>query len=577
MKLLLQSFIDHALKKIGISASDKIQIDYTRDRQHGDFASNIALLLAKSTGRKPRDLANDIISHIPPHAALKQIQIAGAGFINFFVTPQAWEKLLHTIFEQKDKFGHSHVGKNKRVHIEFVSSNPTGPLHVGHGRGAAYGAAIADLLSAVGCHVHREYYLNDAGRQMDILAVSIWLRYLELCGVKFHFPSNAYQGDYIYAIARQLQTLYGLQLEHPTDSIFTNVPSDNDDKEAHIDAVISNAKNLLGTTAYRHILSLGTKIIIDDIRDDLMQFGINYQEWFSEQSLFDNGAIDRAINFLREKGHLYDKEGALWFRSTDFGDDKDRVVVRENGANTYFASDIAYHLLKFERGFNQIIDILGADHHGYIPRLKAIIQALGHPVEQFHAPIVQFATLYRGTERVPMSTRAGSFVTLRELREEVGKDAARFFYVSRKADQHMDFDLELAKSQSNDNPVYYIQYAHARICSVFRQMTEKKYHWELQIGLQSLDVLDSDAERQLFLALSRYTDVIEQAALQFEPHLLAYFLRELADAFHSYYNTSQFLIAENKLRHARLCLVAATRQVLANGLQLLGVSAPESM
>jgi len=578
MKETLADLVDSALRKMGINATDKILIEYARDRAHGDFACNIAMLLAKRSGRKPRELAQDIISHIPAHASLKHIQMAGSGFINFFIRPQAFRPLLHKICQEKSHYGRSKIGEGKRIHIEFVSSNPTGPLHVGHGRGAAYGAVVADLLSTIGCTVHREYYLNDAGRQMDILTLSVWLRYLEICGENLVFPANCYQGDYVIQIAQDIFQTKQKAYFHDVHTVFENIPKviTDDDKDTQVDSLISRAKTLLGEKIWREFSDYGLKDILKDIKEDLAEFGVTYQAWFSERDMWDRGLVERAIALLRDKGCLYEKEGAVWFQSTAFGDDKDRVVIRENGQYTYFASDIAYHKWKFDH-YNEVINVLGADHHGYIPRLKAIIQALGYPVEKFHAPIVQFAVLYRGKERIAMSTRSGSFVTLRELREEVGKDAARFFYIMRKADQHMDFDLELAKSQSNENPVYYIQYAHARICSVFRQLAEKNMYWEPEAGLHSLERLDSDQEKNIFLILSRYTETVTQAAIQFEPHLIAYYLRELCDYFHSYYNAFPFLVTDDTLRHARLCLIAAAKQIIVNGLHLLGVSAPESM
>lgn len=592
MKETLAELVDSALRKMGINATDKIFIDYARDRAHGDFACNIAMLLAKTSGRKPRELAQDIVSHIPAHPSLKHIQMAGSGFINFFIHPQAFRPLIHKIFQDKSHYGYSKMGENRRIHIEFVSSNPTGPLHVGHGRGAAYGAAVADLLSAIGCTVHREYYLNDAGRQMDILTLSVWLRYLEVCGEKLDFPANSYQGDYVISIAQHIFQTKQKAYFHTASSAFENslknkmeitekdektqAEIEAKNKDIQVDNLIANAKKLLGEKLWREVSDYGLKAILKDMKEDLAEFGVTYQTWFSERDMWDRGLVERAIALLRDKSYLYEKDGAVWFQSTAFGDDKDRVVIRENGQYTYFASDIAYHKWKFDH-YNEVINVLGADHHGYIPRLKAIIQALGYPIEKFHAPIVQFAVLYRGKERVAMSTRSGSFVTLRELREEVGKDAARFFYIMRKADQHMDFDLELAKSQSNENPVYYIQYAYARICSVFRQLKEKNLHWEPEAGLHALDKLDSEQEKNLFLILSRFTETVAQAANQFEPHLIAYYLRELCDNFHSYYNAFPFLVTDDTLRHARLCLIAAAKQVIANGLHLLGVSAPESM
>lgn len=583
MKQLLKELITDGLGKMGIIAEEKVQIDYAKDRAHGDLASNIALILAKSSGRKPKDLANEIISHIPHHSFLKNVSCAGAGFINFTLHPSAFKPLLADILEEKTTFGLSHEPHPQKIHIEFVSSNPTGPLHVGHGRGAAFGATLSNLLSASGYHVHKEYYVNDAGRQMDILAASLYLRYLECCGEACDFPKNGYQGDYLIAMAKKFYQENQKNFYHSIQSLLSlnqqdNIPNDEEHKEIYIDKLIENTRKILGEKNYKIIFDYSLNIILEEIREDLAEFGVTYDAFFSEQYMWDMGWIERAIAKLRDRNCLYEKEGAVWFRSTDFGDDKDRVVIRENGRYTYFAADIAYHQWKCEH-YDKVINVLGADHHGYIPRLKAIIQALGYPLEKFHAPLVQFAILYRGKERVPMSTRAGSFVTLRELREEVGNDAARFFYIMRKADQHLDFDLALAKSKSNENPVYYVQYAHARICSLFRQLAEKKLHFDSQAGLRldALNELSSETEKSLLLLLSRYKETLRQAAQQYEPHLLAYYLKELSENFHSYYNTCQFLTTDDTLRHARLTLCTAIRQVIANGLGLLGVSAPESM
>lgn len=575
MKKLLTDLISQALTTLNLGPHDSIHIEYTRDSTHGDFASNIAMVLAKVLKKNPRELAQHIIAAIPASPVVQKIDLAGPGFINFFVTPEYFLPLLKNIAELKHKFGLSTIGNGRKIHVEFVSSNPTGPLHVGHGRGAAYGATLCDLLEAIGCDVHREYYVNDAGRQMDILATSIYLRYLELRGEKFDFPLNGYKGDYVKEIA---QLLFDKNINvYNINDVLKNTPDNTEEnKESYIDVVIDNTKTLLGEKTYDQVFDIGLTVILKDIKQDLSEFGVNYQAWFSEKKLWTNGEGDKAIQQIKDRGYIYEKDGAIWFKSTAFGDDKDRVVTRENGLHTYFASDIAYHKWKFDH-FNEVINILGADHHGYIPRLKAIIEALGYPVEQFHAPIVQFATLYRGKEKVPMSTRAGEFVTLRELRNEVGKDAARYFYVSRKADQHMDFDLELAKSKTNENPVFYIQYAHARICSVFRQLPDKKLDWNPTIGLEHLALLDAPTEKALMLMLSRYPEVVQTAALQYDPHLVAHYLKDLAESFHAYYNACPFLIPEENKRHARLCLVDATRQILANGLQLLNVSAPETM
>jgi arginyl-tRNA synthetase len=461
-----------------------IPLERTRDRTHGDFASTIALALAKTARRKPRELAERIVAALPASHQIVKVEIAGPGFINFFLAPGAYQAVVGEILERGEHFGRSKLGKDQRVQVEFVSANPTGPLHVGHGRGAAFGATVANLLEAVGYQVHREYYVNDAGRQMNILAVSLWLRYLEHCGEKFRFPSNGYRGEYVRDIAVQLYVEHGGAYMISARQIFRDLPQDEvrdeantvvtpGDREAHIDALVERARTLLGEPRYRYIFELGLNALLDDIRDDLREFGVVYDDWYSERALAESGAVNKTLNRLRDAGHVYEQDGALWFRASAFGDEKDRVVERENGQTTYFASDIAYHLDKFERGFNQVIDVWGADHHGYVPRIKAALQAMGENPDRLDVLLVQFAILYRHGERVPMSTRSGEFVTLRELRQEVGNDAARFFYVMRKSEQHLDFDLDLAKSQSRDNPVYYIQYAHARVCSVFKQLRDK--------------------------------------------------------------------------------------------------------
>ncbi len=466
------------------------------------------------------------------------------------------------------------------MQVEFVSANPTGPLHVGHGRGAAYGAAVANLLEASGYTVHREYYVNDAGRQMDILAVSVWLRYLELCGEGVPFPSNGYRGDYVYDIAAALHREAGEALRRPAEEVGAELPPDapGGDKEAHIDGLIARARRLLGEEAYRRVHDLALAVMLEEIRGDLAAFGVEYNEWFSERSLSERGAVQHAIDALRRRGHTYERDGALWFRSSAWGDEKDRVLVRENGQPTYFAADIAYHIDKRERGYRGLIDVWGADHHGYVARVKAAMAALDAAPEDLEVLLVQFAILYRGGRRLSMSTRSGEFVTLRELRNEVGRDAARFFYVMRSNEQHLDFDLDLAKSQSADNPVYYIQYAHARVCSVMQQLEAKGLAWDQARGRAAMHRLTEAHEKALMSSLSRYPEVVEAAAAGRAPHQLVHYLRQLANDFHTYYNAHPFLVAEDAtLRDARLTLVLATRQVIRNGLALLDVSAPESM
>jgi arginyl-tRNA synthetase len=565
---------------LGLEINPRITIDRTRDSQHGDFSSNLALMLAKPAKVNPRELAIKIIAALPQSEAIIKVELAGPGFINFFINPNSQYQIVSQIHSQGREFGLSAIGEGKKVQVEFVSANPTGPLHVGHGRGAAYGSAVADLLKAVGFDVHREYYVNDAGRQMDILATSIWFRYLEECGELVHFPSNAYRGEYVREIANDIHKNTNNDYRRPIELVMENIPPDEPqggDKDTHIDALIERMKTLLGLSQYRGFFQIGLESILADIKVDLEEFGVDYQQWFSERDLMDDGSVEQALKRLRVGGHLYEKEGATWFASSQLGDEKDRVVVRENGQYTYFASDIAYHMNKLDRGFDQIIDIWGADHHGYVPRVRAAIQALGADESKLKVLLVQFAVLYRGEERVQMSTRSGEFVTLRQLRNEVGKDAARFFYVMRRSEQHMDFDLKLATSKSNENPVFYVQYAHARVCSVLRQLDEKGFERNILNGMENLTSLTEEHETALLGTLARYPEVIERAALQYEPHQVVLYLRDLAHEFHTYYNAHQFLVEDACIRDARLNLVCAVRQVLANGLGLLNINAPESM
>ncbi len=586
MKQTLEALVLQAIKTLqntGDLAEDinpKIVIERCRDPQHGDFACNIAMLLAKPAKMNSRLLAEKVVAALAPDDNLLKTEIAGPGFINFFVNTTIQHQIIRRIHEQAHDFGRSTLGQGKKVQVEFVSANPTGPLHVGHGRGAAYGSAVADLLEFAGFQVEREYYVNDAGRQMDILATSVWLRYLQACGEAFTFPSNAYRGDYVVDIANTLHTQVGLSYQRPAEALMQNIPPDEPqggDKDQHIDALIERAKILLGTENYQQVFQVGLQDILADIREDLHEFGVDYQHWFSEQSLMDAGAIAEALKRLDAAGYLYQQDGATWFASSRLGDEKDRVVVRDNGQSTYFASDIAYHMHKLDRGFDQIINIWGADHHGYIPRVRAAMQALGADVSKLRVLLVQFAVLYRGEERVQMSTRSGEFVTLRQLRAEVGKDAARFFYVMRRSEQHMDFDLQLATSKTNENPVFYVQYAYARVCSVFRQLNEKQIATDFAQGFANLELLSATHESALLTSLSRYPEVIEKAALNCEPHLIIQYLRDLANEFHAYYNAQQFIVDHSELRNARLCLINAIQQVLKNGLTLLNINTPESM
>ena len=582
MKDQLQDLIKKCIqdlisKGILIEMPPNVRLDHTKDNSHGDYATNIALMLSKQAKMNPVDLAKIIVDQLEESSFINKIEIAGPGFINFFISDESSSSVVSEIIDQEALYGSSEIGQGKKVLLEYVPANPTGPLHVGHGRGAAYGATISNLLRAVGFKVDNEYYVNDAGRQMDILAVSIYLRYLSLCGENLRFPDNGYQGQYIKDIAQVIYDSSGEEFYKKLDLIFANVSKDGSeggDKESHIDGLIENSKSILGDS-FRAIFQVGIESILGGIKSDLSEFGVVFEKWFSEQSLIDTGLSGSCISKLKESQKVYEKDGALWFKTTNYGDEKDRVVVRDNGNHTYFASDIAYHFDKFERGYDKIINVWGADHHGYISRVKASIDALGHSPDKLEILLVQFANLYRGGSKVQMSTRSGSFVTLEDLRKEEGNDAARFFYILRKSEQHMDFDLDLAKSKTNENPVYYIQYAHARICSVFRQANEKEM--EVDHSQANLSLLTEGIEKNIIKELSRYKSVLESSAIQYEPHQLAYYLRDLSTHFHSYYNACKFIVEDKHLTQARLSLIHATRQILINGLSILGVSAPESM
>ena len=563
-------------------AETPIHLERPKQADHGDFATNLPMQLARALKLAPRVIAERIVHELPPSPEVGEVSIAGAGFINFKLKAGAKTRVVSTVLTQREDFGRSALGANAKVLVEFVSANPTGPLHVGHGRGAAYGASLSDLLAFAGWDVTREYYVNDAGRQMDILAVSTWIRYLDQHGVTIDYPPNAYQGDYVRDMARQLTNAHGDKYVRAKTAVLEGTPglpaADRADdvakaqREQHLDALIANGKTLLGEDwPYVHQHALSEQLA--DGRDDLNGFGVHFQNWFSENALFDTGMVARCLEKLDAGGHIYEQNGARWFRSTDFGDEKDRVVQRENGLYTYFASDIAYHLNKYERGFDRMINIWGADHHGYIPRVKGAVKALALDPEKLDIALVQFAVLYRNGEKASMSTRAGDYVTLRALRAEVGDDACRFFYVLRKADQHLDFDLDLAKSQSADNPVYYIQYAHARICSLMAQWNGT----EADLPEADLALLTNPREAALTAFLGRFPEVVESAARDLAPHQIAFYLRDLAAEFHGYYNAERMLVDDPALTAARLALSVAVRQVIRNGMALLGVSCPESM
>ncbi|MFM7709202.1 MAG: arginine--tRNA ligase, partial [Gammaproteobacteria bacterium] len=519
-----------------------VTVERARDAQHGDFASNVAMRLAKAAGTNPRALAERIIAALPASALITRAEVAGAGFINFTLARDLYAREIVRVHELGEAYGRHVPATPCKVLLEFVSANPTGPMHVGHGRQAAFGDALGRLLAAAGDDVTREYDINDAGRQTEILAVSVWLRYLERCGETLPFPSNGYRGDYLRPLGDARQARAGDALRHPSAAVMADLPADagaaGGDKEAHIDALIARCRKLIGEPAWQQLLHDSIAAMLGEIRDDLEGFGVRFDHWVSERAFAESGAIDRALGRLRERSLLYMKDGAEWFRATQFGDDEDRVVVRDNGVKTYFASDIAYHLEKRERGYDRLIDVLGADHHGYVTRVRGGLQAFGHPGECLEAPLIQLVALYRNGEKVSMGKREANFVTLRQLREEVGNDACRIFFLMRSNDQSLDFDLELAKSKSNENPVFYVQYAHARVASVMKELAARGLGWDAAraratVLARGTELLAGPHAEAMLAALSRYPEVVRQAAAQRAPHAVVHYLRELANTLHA--------------------------------------------
>lgn len=557
-----------------------IRLDATRDKSHGDFASNIAMMLAKPVGKPPRVLAEAVIAALPANTLIEKTEIAGPGFINFFLGRDGQFVAVKKILDDMNIFARPDIGKGQSVLLEYVSANPTGPMHVGHGRGAAYGSALASILTATGHKVHREYYINDFGRQTDILTVSLWLRYLEHFGAPVEMPSRAYPSDYVQECAHQLAGEYGERFRRHYSDVVAGLPADSEEntdaakavKEAHIDALIARCQQMLGND-YRTVQQFGIDAQMRNIRATLKQFNVEFDRFLSERSLVESGAVQRAVDTLRNAGHAYEKDGALWLRTSEMGDEKDRVLLRDDGTFTYFASDVAYHLDKLDRGYDSLVDVWGADHHGYIARVRAAIELLSGKGDRFHVSLIQFVTLASGR----MGKRSGNFVTLRDLIEEAGADATRFFYLTRSGDQHLEFDIDLARSQSNENPVYYLQYAHARVRSMFRTLGERGWQYDEQAGMSALGDLPEEAAGELARRLAQWPDTLAAAARNRSPHMLTHWLRELAQEFHSYYNAHKVLVDDARMRNARLALSEAVRRVIADGLGLLGVSAPDSM
>ncbi|MCK4485547.1 MAG: arginine--tRNA ligase [Desulfobacterales bacterium] len=529
----------------------RIDLEIPKIVAHGDFSTNIAMTMAVSQKRAPREIAKIIIDHIEdPDHLLSKTQVAGPGFINFFIALDKWHEILKTVPEEDTAYGTSQVGLGKRVQIEFLSANPTGPLHVGHGRCAAVGDTLSAVLKAAGYEVEKEYYVNDSGRQIRTLGESVFVRYQQLLGKTVDLSAGNYQGSYIKDLARILL---------------------DQERERLLGMPEEEAVTLCARFAATRILA--------GIREDLVAFGVSFGHWFSEQSLYESGTVQAVIQDLKSQDIVYEHDGALWFRTKDFGDEKDRVVVRANGLTTYFASDIAYHKDKFERKFDRIIDIWGADHHGYVPRVSASIRAFGYDGDRFQVLLIQLVNLLRDGKPVTMSTRAGEFVTLREVIDEVGRDAARFLFLLRHYESPLDFDLELAKKQSNDNPVYYVQYVHARISNILKKAEERGYR-EIDWHDDFSRILTLPEEIQLIKLMARYPDVVARSARLMEPHRIPFYMKELSAAFHAYYhdrNKHKVVSDDAKLSAARLYLVSAIRIIIRNGLALMGVSAPESM
>lgn len=574
----------NTLKSQGIIPAEysaNIQLDRSKDPAHGDWACNIALMSAKVAGKKPRDMAELIVNALPQNNIIEKLDIAGPGFINIFVSAQNRFAAITAILNNASGFSSPNIGNGEKVLLEFVSANPTGPMHVGHGRGAAYGSALANLLKATGYAVQREYYINDAGRQTDVLTISVYLRYLEMFGESVHIPSRAYPSDYVKDCAQAFEKIHGKALFYPYATVTEGLPNDPDgegddiktQKEQYLDAVINKVQTLLGATQYRLMQDFALNTQLDTIKATLAAFNVEFDAWFSERSLLDSGAISKALSLLKERGHTYEKNGALWLATSQLGDEKDRVLVRDNGIHTYFAADVAYHLEKLERGFDTLIDVWGADHHGYIARVRAAIEALTGQGDRFHVALIQFVTLSSGK----MGKRSGNFVTLSQLIEEAGMDATRFFYLTRSPEQHLEFDIDLARSETAENPVYYLQYAHARVCSMFRELTARNWTFDATAGLANLPTLNEPMAEELAKRLASWPETVASAAKNRAPQQLCNGLREIAQEFHAYYNQHKILVDEENVRNARLTLCFATKEILANGLSLLGVSASEKM
>jgi len=578
IKSLVYNSIE-ATKLIGPEdlADIQIEISRTKNPEHGQYSCNIAMHLSKKLRLNAVDLAHQIADNINHQKGIENILVAPPGFINFYVSEGVKAEVIKKVLKLGTEYGSIKAQEHKNIILEFVSSNPTGPLHIGHGRQAAYGDSLAKLLRKAGHKVFTEYYVNDSGRQINILALSVLIEILNLKGASLSLPRVSYQGSYIEKIAKEIQSSIDMNFDNllQNQDLKDSYPSCSEDVE--IDKLISDFQNQLGIENFDHFTDSVSSLIIVSIKKDLEKFGVVYDNWFSEREMINNGLVQKSIKRLNDNNLTYKKSGALWLKTMRFGDDKDRVIIREDGRPTYFASDIAYHFDKRFRGFDVLLDVLGSDHHGYLARLGAGLAAMNEPQESLVVSLVQFVSLFKGNKKVKMSTRSGEFITLNELCEEVGKDAARFFYVSRSHDQHLDFNLDLAKSKNNENPVYYIQYAHARIHRVLEELKNNGLTFDKQSGISNLIKLSAQHETEIIIKLSDYPDVIKQAAKKKSVYSLANYLVELAQLIHSYYNAHRFIIDQQELRNARIALITAASCVIKDGLSILGVSAPEKM
>ena len=553
----------------------KISIQDNKEKEHGDLATNIAMVLAKPLKKNPKEIAEEIKQNFVLDEKIIKIEVAGPGFLNFFLSKDSHGEILEQIQKENKDFGKS-GSKQSKVLIEYVSSNPTGPLHVGHGRGAVFGSVLSSLLEEAGFEVDQEYYVNDFGRQMNILATSVWIRYCQLFSSEIKMMQQGYQGDYLLPVAKKLKDEKSDSLFKIDESLIEKLNSEDQDDE-FTDQLVESLRVIL-KEEFQYIREFALSEILHLIKADLEQCGVHHNAWFSESSLYGNDGgtdskVDGSIEELKSRGFIYEEGGAIWFKSSSLGDDKDRVLKRGNGEYTYFASDVAYHLDKYDRGYDRVINVWGSDHHGYLPRVRAAMDACDRDINKLEVIFIQFANLVKAGKKVSMSTRSGDFITLNELMNEVTTEAARFFYINRKADQHLEFDLDLAKEQSKDNPLYYIQYAHARICSVLRK-AENEFE---DFDSVELALLGSEKEIEILKLLRQYPQLIERSAKAGEPHLLCYFLRDLSGVFHSYYNSEKVLIEDKELMTSRLFLLKGVKQVIANGLRVLGIKAPEEM